>query len=194
MADYIAIPGTSEKQSEDNPSFQSICKLWAKSDHWPLEDAVRLLLNQNPKVFSKSSKNEADPKSFNIILDIAQNCLGHSLTAIKNPHSERRLNVDPREFVAWAKKKDFAVPAELDLALNSLSPKRLDKYGSRLRQRKSNHRERVRAIAALLWGKSPEIEISEMINRSEILEYGCEGCPYAESVLESWVADLPRKV
>ncbi len=194
MADYLGIPGTTEQQSEDNPSFQSICNLWAKSDHWPLEDAVRLLLNQTPKVFAKSSKNEVNPKSFNIILDIAQNCLGHSLTAIKNPHSERGLNVEPREFVAWAKKKDFAVPAELDLALNSLGPNSLDKYGSRLRQRKTNHRERVRAIAALLWSKSPEIEISEMVNRSEILEYGCEGSSYAESVLESWVADIPRKV
>jgi len=52
------------------------------------------------------------------------------------------------------------------------------------------HKERCRAIAALLWSKEPEITIADMILRDEITVFGCEGKNYAEDTLRDWIKDL----
>ncbi len=190
MAEYLGVPVSTENDPEDTPSFHAVCKLWVKSDSWPIEDAVRLLLNHLPKVFIKGAEKENVHKSFNIILELANNCLGHSLDLVKNYPHDTIARVDPFDFVKWAKGKDIPVPAELDLALDLHQKIRKEKKSRFFIEKQTNHRERVRAIGSLLWTRNPNIEFSDMINRPEILEHGCEGQYYAEAVIVSWLQDL----
>lgn len=63
----------------------------------------------------------------------------------------------------------------------------LDKTLARPSQR---HKERCRAIAALLWANDPNVTIADMVLRDEIALYGCEGKNYTEQVLRTWISDL----
>ena len=191
MAEYIGLPVTDESSSQDPPSYQAVCKLWVKSDNWPLEDAVRLLLNQVPKVFMESESDNVH-KSFSIVLELANNCIGESLNAAKHHDTDRGFQVTPIEFIFWAKQKGFPVPAELDLALSVQNKAENAKSANNVIHKQTNHRERVRAIASLLWNQSPTITVRDMVNRPEITEHGCQNQYYAEAVVEGWVKDLHK--
>ena len=52
------------------------------------------------------------------------------------------------------------------------------------------HKERCRAIAALIWSKSPDVTIADMILRDEIAVFGCEGKIYSGGTLRNWINDL----
>lgn len=60
---------------------------------------------------------------------------------------------------------------------------------SRLRDSR-RHRERCRCIAALLWEKSPDRTIVDVLNSHEIVAHGCEGKIYAPKTLRNWIKDL----
>jgi hypothetical protein len=57
-------------------------------------------------------------------------------------------------------------------------------------KRSSMHRERCRAIAAMIWGHEPALTIADMINRPEITKHGQEGAPYTADTLRKWIRDL----
>jgi hypothetical protein len=61
---------------------------------------------------------------------------------------------------------------------------------SLLPRRSQIHRERCRAIAALLWEQDPETTIEAMINKPEIIRHGCEGHTYNGKTLRDWIKDL----
>lgn len=54
------------------------------------------------------------------------------------------------------------------------------------------HRERARAVAALVWSRNPDITIADMIVRNEVNRIACEGGQriYNETVLRRWIKDL----
>ena len=87
MAEYLGVPVSTENDPEDTPSFHAVCKLWVKSDSWPIEDAVRLLLNHLPKVFIKGAEKENVHKSFKyLVLDFK--CRKGISTPTTNQHKE----------------------------------------------------------------------------------------------------------
>jgi hypothetical protein len=73
-----------------------------------------------------------------------------------------------------------------------------------LRRKSDRHRERCRAIAALLWQQDKEQDkeprtIADMIGKEvdgreiggkEIKEFGCEGLKYRKHTLRDWIKDL----
>jgi hypothetical protein len=61
----------------------------------------------------------------------------------------------------------------------------------KVHERNSNrHRERCRAIAALLWEKEPTRTIEDMILAPEILRFGQEGVGYINDTVRDWIKDL----
>lgn len=52
------------------------------------------------------------------------------------------------------------------------------------------HRERCRALAALLWEREPSLTIEAMIDRDEIAKFGQEEQCYDRDVVRRWVKDL----
>ena len=187
MAEYIGIPVSKENANQAPESFQAICNLWIKSEHWTLEDAVRLLTGIAPSAFEpeKTSPN----KSFKVIFAIAKNCINESLDVLKTNHLEE-IRVNPFDFLLWAKNKELPVPTELDIAVNSAKYNQ-KKYKEKIYDStKNNHRERCRCIASLLWSKHPQLTIDEMIARTEIFEFGCEKERYSEELIKNWIIDL----
>ena len=56
------------------------------------------------------------------------------------------------------------------------------------------HKERVRAIAKLIWKRDPEKTIAELHKDSDMKEIACEGYTYGEPTFRGWVKDLnPRQ-
>ena len=191
MADYVGVPVISETEPNQAPSFQAICKLWVKSDFWPIDDAIRLILGKPPSVFlNKTAKSGADDKSLDIVLNIALNCVGGTLNVVQDAKLPGKLRVKPLEIISWAKEKGFAIPPELDSAVHSYNRVQSETDASSLIGIRSKyHRERVRAIATLLKDQDPKVELAKLISSPEVLEYGCEGVHYSESVLVSWLSD-----
>ena len=190
MAEYLGIPIQNEKDDEEIPDFQSICNLWARSDQWPLEDAVRLTLRQSPRAFITDPNKEGNSKSVKIIFSLALNCVGFSLRASKGPREDEELHVIPKDFISWAREKEISVPSELDLALTSEKTSKKENDLKRGYNVRFNHRERVKAVAGLIWDQDPRVTTKEMANRTEILEHGCENQYYAEAVLIKWLEEI----
>ena len=61
--------------------------------------------------------------------------------------------------------------------------------GDRLKK-STIHHFRSRAVAELLWSIVPELTITEMARRSEIIRFGCEGHEYDVRTICRWLADL----
>jgi hypothetical protein len=39
----------------------------------------------------------------------------------------------------------------------------------------------------MIWARQPELTKRQMANRTEILEYGCEGRQYTKETIENWI-------
>jgi hypothetical protein len=52
------------------------------------------------------------------------------------------------------------------------------------------HRERCRAIAALLWEQDPKETIESMISRPELTRFGQEDSSYKPETVRNWIKDL----
>ncbi|OSM07083.1 hypothetical protein MAIT1_04814 [Magnetofaba australis IT-1] len=52
------------------------------------------------------------------------------------------------------------------------------------------HKERVRAVAEVLWRQDPNMTISAMADDAHILEVACEGKIYSKETIRDWVKDL----
>jgi hypothetical protein len=60
----------------------------------------------------------------------------------------------------------------------------------KLSRKSTIHKERCRAIAALMWAKDPKFTIEDMISSDAINKYGCENKVYHEKTLRKWINDL----
>ena len=112
------------------------------SEHWTLDDAVRLLTGVAPSAFE--TKKEEPSKSFKVILSIAKNCINKSLYTFKSSEFQE-IRVDPLHFISWAKKKELPVPPELEISINyaKYNAERLTKQNQEATIT-SNHKEKCR--------------------------------------------------
>lgn len=100
----------------------------------------------------------------------------------------------------WIEQKKFPIPeglrkAAIDFGLIEPPPQAELRPEEKEDQTKSlldsqRHRERCRAIAALLWSQDPNITIKDMSYCDEIATYGCEKKVYNENTLRDWIKDL----
>ncbi len=176
---------TSKKQAP--PPYERICEIWSYSDHWPLMDAIHLLLKIPPAFFTPRKHSAQHDRQRNIIYEIALNCAGDSLTIVNESVSPGEFRVLPDQFLEWARKRDMPVPMELFKAVES----KVLKFGKRKPPRKfgpkQQHRERCKGIAALLWSANPDLTKAKMAARPEILKFGCEGEKYTSETIQDWI-------
>lgn len=162
--------------------------MWAKSDHWPLEDAIRLSLELLPQLFSCPVDTKTT-RRLSVMLEIARNCAGDSLTIINAEDSPDNYRVRPADFLLWAERKDYPIPEPLQKALDKEEQTTSHQSPSRFRP-SQRHRERARALAALFWEQEPTLTIKAITERYEILMHACEGKSYGFNTLRMWMKDL----
>lgn len=174
-------------------TYIEACRLWAKSDHWRLMDAVNLALGLLPRLVQHGGLSVDIALQQKIIYEMALNCVDESLLVI-NPHApEDQYRVRPREFLIWVQ-KFLELPPELKEPLEELGSDFGKKEAPRKLSPKQSHRERCCGIAALLWATHPDLTKGQMANRPEILQYGCGGRRYAPATVEEWIkAENPNR-
>jgi len=102
----------------------------------------------------------------------------------------RRSTVAPVIFIDWALANNIDVPTQYEkYAVINKGAKQA--YYQTLGVKKITiHHERSRAVAGLLWSIDPEIPIAVMAQRSEIIQFGCEGHQYDMRTISRWLAGL----
>lgn len=180
----------SQKKKKANKSvytYGKACRTWSISDHWPLQDAVNLVLGLMPRLLQQDKHDTTAAHRQKVLYEIALNCVGESLPIINPKAPEDQYRVRPREFVKWAEKILGEVPGELKELLDKAGTHFGKKDAPREWNPKQRHRERCRSIAAMIWAENPELTKAQMAKRPEILEYGCEGRQYAQETVEEWI-------
>ncbi|MHB8624522.1 MAG: hypothetical protein ACYC9J_15195 [Sulfuricaulis sp.] len=173
--------------------YAKICKIWSLSDHWPLADAVNLLVGLPPQLLASRKISPALKQMRDELHEIALNCAGDSLIFIEAKGLPEQHRVRPREFLAWAYSV-VEVPEELIKAVEEAAQRPGRKNTPRAFNPKQRHRERCRGIAALLWRMHPELNKSDMAREPQILELGCQNKIYAQTTIEEWIAsENPNK-
>lgn len=162
--------------------------MWAKSDHWPLVDAIRLSLELPPRLLG-CPMDAKTARRLSVMLEIAQNCAGDSLTIINAEGSPDNYRVRPADFLLWAERKHYRIPEPLKEALKKEEQTPSQQAPSRFRP-EQRHRERARALAALFWAQEPTLTIRAMTERQEIVKHACERKPYRANTIYNWIKDL----
>lgn len=179
------------------PAIEQVQALYARADHWPLEDAVRLLLALYPKALASAEEDSRTLRRVACFLDMARNCFGHSLP--EPPKSGLPDATEPRvrpiDAVNWFAALD---PQGGPQALVDGVRRQADEQGAtdskgqaktRKLEPKQIHRHRCAGIAALLWQDNPDLPISKMALRPELQSLGCEGAGYSQTTIEGWIRD-----
>jgi hypothetical protein len=184
---------TKKPASTQQYSYAQACKTWSVSDHWPLDDAVSLVLGLLPRIVQTGGTKPDIARRHKVLREIALNCTGESLPIINPKAPENQYRVRPREFVKWAE-KIIEVPQELKEIIDKAGTHFGKKDAPREWNPKQRHRERCCGIAAMIWARQPDLTKRQMANRAEILEYGCEGRQYTKETIENWIkAEKPSR-
>lgn len=186
---------STETQNTENPlefDYKMACELWAKMDHWRVEDAARLVLKLMPKVFNQTGKPSNELKA-NLLTEYALSCAGKTLRLLgKTANPDGQPRVMPITFIEWCERTNGRVPAELLTAidLGHLTPELLRDLPN-LRQ-PMNHPEyhRCRAIAEMLWEQKPSTSIADMCKDRRVIQFGLKGVERSPSSVRRWIKDL----
>lgn len=171
------------------PDYENMCHAWARCDHWPLIDAVNLLMGLLPSLFwTDHQPSPAVRRKRDAVHQIAVNCAGDSLTVINPATVPADWRVRPREFLRWAAERLEQTSPTLTNALTAAhtavgNPEDLQ----RALLAKQRHRERCRGVASLLWEQHPTFTKMQIATRPEIALHGCEGIHYTPETLAEWI-------
>ncbi len=171
------------------PEHEKICLAWARCDHWPLIDAVNLLLGLLPSLFwADHPPSPASRQKRDVVHQIALNCAGDSLTVINPGAAPADWRVRPREFLQWAADRLEHVPATLSNAVSAGHAASGNPEDSKRRLLPiQRHRERCKGVASLLWEMHPTYTKMEIATLPELARHGCEGTAYAPETLSDWI-------
>ena len=172
-----------------NLDFPGICEIWVLADHWPLEDAVRLLRRQLPQRIDPRTAQGRDEWR-EILLDLARNCAGESLPVLPPAADESLPRVRPAEFIAWAQSKGVPIPEPLQEAIAQAEAQQELQLPIPRRKASDLRRERCRAVAQLQWEQQPLLTLQEMVEHPLLFTIGCEGRRYHNALVKEWIADL----
>jgi hypothetical protein len=95
------------------PSARADFSHWAKCSYWQISEAVALVLGKEPKYVNETSlrpyvRISTFVSAFNRLADLAERAVAWN--QLTKP-------IGPGAFIAWAKRYDIAVPAELEAAV-----------------------------------------------------------------------------
>ena len=168
---------------------EKICQAWARCDHWPLIDAVNLLMGLPPTLlWADSPPSPARRRNRDAVHQIALNCAGDTLTVINPKDAPIEWRVRPPEFMRWADERLGQTSPTLSNALTAAHTA-IGKPEDRQRAllAKQRHRERCRGVASLLWEMHPTFTKMQMAKHPDITRHGCEGTVYTPETLSDWI-------
>jgi len=166
---------------------------WAQCNHWPLEDAIRLVLGERPRLVQKQPPSAKKLAQIELLRQMAINCFGASLQPVSTDTPDGEIHVKPVEFMKWAAERGIRIPTGLDEAFQQDSPfgYGYEPPGLRIEQA---HRYRCQGVAALLWEQTPTLKKREVAEHPAIRTAGCQGKEYAISTIEKWIkAENPNR-
>lgn len=169
-------------------SYAQICQAWAMSDHWPLDDAVRLVLGHPPRLHHPAPLDATAEGQFRLIKQLAINCFGESLQPVAAETHDGEVHLKPREFLKWAESRRIEIPMPLWDALERSYTFGLGYEPPELRE-SQRHRERSRAVAAVLWRETPDLTKAEVAAHPDIKTIGCQGKEYAAKTIQDWIKE-----
>jgi hypothetical protein len=102
----------------------------------------------------------------------------------------RKSAILPLFAINWAVEKGIEVPPQFQLYAAKHRHSKTSFYQGLGVKKSCIHHERSRAVAQLLWSFEPDLPISEMARRREIMEIGCEGQPYDTRTICRWLSTL----
>lgn len=170
-------------------SYEDACTLWSKADYWSLDDAVDLWFGHKPRFFGPVTYDAQTKIQRDAVYQLGLNSLGEHLPWIFNAGHPEPYRVRPHEFLDWARSR-FTVRAPELLDISHEATQAYKRGTARKPMPDQRHRERCRALAALLWQENPTLTKVEMAQRRELQEFGCEGTVYAGKTVEGWIKDL----
>jgi len=103
--------------------------------------------------------------------------------------------VTPREFITKARDGGLLIPEPFSDLLDPIEPtieEISNTHSTKLKslRKEQAHREKCRAIATMLWEKTPNRTIEDMIRSDELNKFGCENKVYTEKTMREWIKDL----
>jgi len=189
---------TKEKKEREEKAvsltYEQICDLWSRADHWPLSDAVRLMLEMPPKILEGELSSEAAVK-LDAHIELATNCIGESLPLLNKQRHKYfepgEYRVRPTDAIAWAESFGLGISEVLKATVKKYQKRKTEEYKTKLSDWNIME-HRCRGIAALLWGQNPKTTLTDMVKKEEFLTYGCEGFGKRPqlSTIETWIKDL----
>ncbi|WP_167631599.1 hypothetical protein [Mariprofundus ferrooxydans] len=179
-------------QSRQSFSFREVLLLWNGIDADPFSDLGNLLTAGGPDV---------QLSEYSLVLDFEAihpkdycpefNTLYKNTRLLKSKLKKMFVTIDDETPLARSRLIEFAkalpdnmidrIPLFLFPSVEANEPK--------LRN-SQRHKERCRAIAALLWSTHSDITIADMAVSDAITMYGCEEKNYSERVIQNWIRDL----
>jgi len=180
----------------------------AKGTVWTVAEAVDYLatyLTNKESWYATVDAQKAFPYIRYQLLSAAKQSIAAGVLIINEEYKESRNDatdvvnheidydkstVCPTIFINWAIDNNIEVPKQF-AKYAALNKKDKSGYYEVLGvKRITIHHERCRAVAELLWSMEPDIEIAKMAQRSEIVQYGCEGHDYDVRTVCRWLASL----
>ena len=152
------------------------------------DDAFRGFLNIRAQFVS--AVQQGINGSFLYINEVRKESSNDKAAANQNETDFRKSTVSPLVFIDWALSSNIDVPKEFkEYAARSKADK--SAYYENIGIKKTCiHHERCRAIAEVLWKTEPDMPITVMACRSEIIEIGCGGHKYEMRTIVRWLAPL----
>ncbi len=171
---------------------------WIKQDYWSLNEAVCLLHEIDPEsvLYDESFPSRGFIKDF--LFTKNHQALERTIQLFERGLYFQESRPTLKIVWNWIEQKKFPLPEGLKKAaieFGLIETPRESQPEKKKEERKSlldsqRHRERCRAIAALLWSQDPHITIKDMSYCDEIATYGCEKKVYNEATLRDWIKDL----
>jgi len=200
---------TDELSAEDYQQHLAFCR---RFDTWKLTTACSLITGGLPDYTGEA---HPDPKAYHAVYEAAVSCAGESLPLVNDQVPVKEYRVKPDAFVHWAALFGIkGYPAFTDVMGHAVNDdkwaqaselkefKRLfraatghnlpQNVAAKLREfderRKSQWR--CRGLAAYFWSLEPTLTTPEIINKPEVIQFGCDGRRLGERQVRDWIADL----
>ena len=164
-------------------AYKANKRTWTSRD-----DAFRGFLNIRAQIVS--AVQQGINGGYLFINEVYKENSNDKAAANQNETDFRKSTVNPLVFIDWAISSTIDVPKQFkEYAARSKADK--SKFYENLGIRKTCiHHERCRAVAELLWKIEPDLPITVMAGRSEIIEIGCGGHTYDMRTIVRWLAPL----
>src|SRR5690348_2491532 len=95
------------KVSVSDPTFQQVCDMWARHDHWSVAEAIRLSLAVQPRLTLPKIRDPTLQARIKHRVELALNCVGVTLEIFNPKHHPMRFAFGPANSQRGAETSSF---------------------------------------------------------------------------------------